>query len=119
MEKGFIIFLTATGWPVNWSLAELSRVNRLKADVEEGSTHHTKPKAPMPTGCRSVYLIVGQSSLDPVRSQGPNIPTSDLESRSEDLGPHELGHLVQRMEVYDSTRSTAREAKLARKMVRS
>ena len=50
--------------------------------------------------CRSI-------SVDPVRNQGPSIPTSDLESRSEDLGPHKLGHLVQRVGVYNVSRLTA------------
>jgi len=76
--KGFMIFLTATAWLVNWSFAELRQceyeissllfppslsVSRclslpsssLPLSQYPGTlTYHTSPKAPMPTGCRSV-----------------------------------------------------------------
>ena len=59
MLKGFIIFFTATACPVSWSFAELllsvnhpfSLPRRIAV-----CAHHTRPKAPMPTGWRSVYL---------------------------------------------------------------
>jgi hypothetical protein len=53
--KGFMIFLIATAWLVSWSFAELCP-NQYPASPEARSPYQTRPKAPMPTGCRSVYL---------------------------------------------------------------
>jgi hypothetical protein len=66
--KGFMIFLMATFWLVSWSLAELQKKNRLLEFHAaflfylhfffwKASTYQTKPKAPMPTGWRSEYLV--------------------------------------------------------------
>lgn len=61
--KGFMIFLTATGDPVNWSLAALQKrvVNTRPHTTHQGritiETYQTRPKAPIPTGCSSVYLF--------------------------------------------------------------
>lgn len=61
--KGFMIFLTATGDPVNWSLAALQKrvVNIRPHTTHQGritiETYQTRPKAPIPTGCSSVYLF--------------------------------------------------------------
>ena len=64
-----MIFLTATAWPVSWSLAELKKpMTRLSINARKlGPTavpkrveffaHQTKPNAPIPTGCKSVYLV--------------------------------------------------------------
>lgn len=73
MLNGFMIFLTATGWPVNWSRAELSgsrsgqlwdisRARRDEASRARFTTYQTSPKAPMPTGCKSVYLEIANVS---------------------------------------------------------
>ena len=54
--KGFIIFLIATAWFVSWSFAELAPYQSLAKFIVMGRDYQTRPKAPMPTGCRSVYL---------------------------------------------------------------
>ena len=45
----------------------------------------------MPTGCKSVYLIAIESESQQ-ELVGEAVPAGDLESRTEDLGPHELRH---------------------------
>lgn len=72
--------------------------------------YQTRPNAPMPTGCKSVYLREHQYSLflppsspeEPVdsaqrmggRGEGVAVPGGNFEGRSEDLRTHELRHLV-------------------------
>lgn len=54
--------------------------------------YQTRPKAPMPTGCKSVYLSSCQQLQDCI----PNnlgIPACDLEGGPEDLSTHELRHV--------------------------
>jgi hypothetical protein len=64
--KGFIIFLTATACPVSWSFAELHpHQYRSLPWPAQLLSYHTSPKAPMPTGCRSVYLDHSQSPRTP------------------------------------------------------
>lgn len=54
-------------------------------------TYQTRPKAPIPTGCRSVYLHTCQSA--PRRKVGlSRAPARNLEGRAKDLCAHELGH---------------------------
>lgn len=58
--KGFMIFLMATDWAVNSSLAELEEetsageIPKKKKNLDRqrltSDTHQTRPKAPMPTG---------------------------------------------------------------------
>jgi hypothetical protein len=59
------------------------------------ATYQTRPKAPMPTGWRSEYLLhsrnVSQGSGGCVVA-GCTIPGGDLEGRPEDLGADKLGH---------------------------
>ena len=51
VEKGFMIFLTATGCWVSWSLAELPLQSVLVVFFQhELVVYQTKPNAPMPTG---------------------------------------------------------------------
>ena len=61
--KGFMIFLTATFWPVRLSLAELRGLSAISIFAIDSaspgygfSSYQTRPKAPMPTGCKSEYL---------------------------------------------------------------
>jgi len=55
-------------------------------------TYQTRPKAPMPTGCRSVYLQ--QTSVQRVlgAQAGCCAPACYLERRAEDLGAHKFSH---------------------------
>lgn len=58
-------------------------------------THQTRPKAPMPTGCKSEYLrsgISGPFSQSCARG-GCALPRGDLKGGAKDLGTHELGHV--------------------------
>ena len=70
-------------------------------------THHTSPKAPMPTGCRSEYLswllahvVLVVSAFLAVLAvlSGTretlflSIPARDLKGGAEDLGSHEFCH---------------------------
>jgi hypothetical protein len=93
--KGFIIFFTATDCPVSWSLAELWWGSQsvcfaqLRRAME---SHQTRPNAPMPTGCRSVYLRhVKKRLINALRSL--RVPAGDLKGGPEDLRPHELRHV--------------------------
>lgn len=61
-ENGFMIFLIATFIPVNWSLAELHNV-LISSLYLIPITYHTKPNAPIPTGCRSTYLYLRYQRL--------------------------------------------------------
>lgn len=57
-------------------------------------TYQTRPKAPMPTGWRSEYLVAGQG-MDAARvggSDGLCLPRRDLKRGAKDLGAHEFGH---------------------------
>lgn len=58
-------------------------------------THHTSPKAPMPTGWRSVYLLYHQLPCPPylVGGRAVSAPAGDLKGRAKDLRTHEFGHL--------------------------
>lgn len=61
------------------------------------TTYQTSPKAPIPTGCKSVYLEVANISnriwQDPtLRFREGGAPACDLESCAEDLGPYEFRH---------------------------
>jgi hypothetical protein len=106
-----MIFLTATGWPVNWSRAELSgsRSGQLVGYLSCGGalgraglefqTYQTSPKAPMPTGCKSVYLENEKVSnqdraqgIQTLQTWGHCAPACDLKGRAEDLGPYEFRH---------------------------
>lgn len=53
--------------------------------------YHTKPNAPIPTGCKSVYLLSRQ--LGRVVERRRCLPAGDLEGGAKDLGTHELRHL--------------------------
>ena len=67
----------------------------LGAMAESMASHHTRPKAPMPTGCKSVYLFHRQSSgvhSTAVRGGGGKAPAGNLEGRAKDLGTHKLRH---------------------------
>lgn len=57
-------------------------------------TYHTRPNAPIPTGCKSVYLQHGQSpGLTPRHRGGERgLPAGDLEGGPKDLGAHKFGH---------------------------
>lgn len=84
--KGFMIFFTATACPVNWSFAELyGRYQRVSSYIifidtpgkpsvgtdifpvfnswRGGFAYQTSPKAPIPTGWRSVYLWINSVSI--------------------------------------------------------
>ena len=57
MLKGFMIFLIATAWLVSWSFAELGPPSQyFGCWTAESKLYQTRPNAPIPTGCRSVYL---------------------------------------------------------------
>lgn len=67
-------------------------------------TYQTRPKAPMPTGCRSEYLESNFQQRAQARGNGgQSEPACDLEGGTEDLGPHEFRHIGR-------TRSDARAA---------
>jgi len=54
--------------------------------------YQTRPKAPMPTGWRSEYLLPSQiQNRTSCRVDG-FLPRRDLKRRSKDLGAHEFGH---------------------------
>ena len=89
MLKGFMIFLMATAWLVSWSFAELTHIN-MRIRPHGRKTYQTSPKAPMPTGCRSVYLCA--VSATPHASVGCAAPACDLERRAKNLCAHEFGH---------------------------
>ena len=63
-------------------------------------THQTSPKAPMPTGCRSVYL--DNPSASPLERlchtfcfrAECGVPARDLERRAENLGTYEFRHVA-------------------------
>lgn len=61
MLKGFMIFLMATAWLVSWSLAELQFSKSSVLLQSSRGAYQTRPNAPMPTGCKSVYLHGGVS----------------------------------------------------------
>jgi hypothetical protein len=88
--KGFIIFLMATAWLVSWSLAEL-RADQCAPRSCGMQTYQTRPKAPMPTGCRSVYLCDVSPTSVPMWGMVA-APACDLERRAENLGAHEFSH---------------------------
>jgi hypothetical protein len=56
-------------------------------------THQTRPKAPMPTGWRSVYLQFGQLTTRWEAAACP--PASDLESSPKYLSSNEFRHVVE------------------------
>jgi hypothetical protein len=93
VEKGFMIFLTATGCWVNWSLAELPLQSVLVGFLQleavclpnqaKGSHPH-RLKVGIPRGdLEAGSELAGSSSAD----------VDDLR-RPKDLGANELGHLV-------------------------
>ena len=55
--------------------------------------YQTRPKAPIPTGCKSVYLILKSVRLFFVRTESC-VPAGDLECSPKNLGAYELRHLV-------------------------
>ena len=60
------------------------------------AAYHTSPNAPIPTGCRSVYLpaismFASHYTATQVQS---HIPARNLEGSPEDLRTHELRHLA-------------------------
>ena len=55
-------------------------------------SYQTSPKAPIPTGCKSVYLIPASAREEGAICQ-INKPARDLKGGAEDLGAHELCHL--------------------------
>ena len=56
-------------------------------------SHQTRPKAPIPTGWRSVYLRGCQRTAFATEQGCVNpLPAGDLEGGAEYLGTHELGH---------------------------
>jgi hypothetical protein len=63
----------------------------------QDATYQTSPKAPIPTGCNSVYLNQ-ESALSTLREDcAPSRlkdcePAGDLEGGAEDLGTHEFRH---------------------------
>ena len=65
--------------------------------LPNGLTDQTRPKAPIPTGCRSVYLQV-VSNCDMRLDLCSGIPAGDLKGGTEDLGTNELRHLDCRLE---------------------
>lgn len=74
MLKGFIIFFTATAWPVSWSLAELSRhqiphipiscTNNLPHKPKGTHAHRLQVRVPLP---RSVCDILLQRTFHSYR----------------------------------------------------
>lgn len=80
--------------------------------------YQTSPKAPIPTGCKSVYLEEkGQSSVR-ISHAAPRrvgrverecIPAGDLKGGAEDLGTYELRHDVGLFRVSSFFRFTGRE----------
>ena len=76
-------------------MAELGGVS-LIADTSDDCSrvaYQTRPKAPIPTGCRSVYLSLLISTVESRHlSEREVLPAGDLERRAEDLGTHELCH---------------------------
>lgn len=107
--NGFMIFLTATGWPVNWSLAELFPPKwscqppcfchpTFRRSGESRETYQTSPKAPIPTGCRSEYLIDGQfprpcADLRLGSGREKRVPAGYLKGGAEDLSTYEFRHI--------------------------
>ena len=56
-------------------------------------SYQTRPKAPIPTGCRSEYLCKQSQLLSQKHVAYPaRVPGSDLESRAKDLRSDEFGH---------------------------
>jgi len=60
-----------------------------------GDAYQTSPKAPIPTGCRSVYLAAISIfvAVTPDSPLAGCLPARDLEGRAEDLSSHEFRHL--------------------------
>lgn len=67
------------------------RERRAVRRFQEVSTDQTSPKAPIPTGCRSVYLGTLVKSQQKVNQR--RVPAGDLEGGAKDLGTYELRHL--------------------------
>ncbi len=89
-----MIFFTATACWVSWSLAELYHCIRTSFVGTGGEAYYqTRPNAPIPTGCRSVYLTASQLGVVALVPGSIFIPARDLESRAKDLGSHEFRHL--------------------------
>lgn len=96
-----MIFLTATGWPVSWSLAELFHLHQREffSDAAQGpfipdepeSTHAHRLQIGVPDQ-RSIISSSLEGSLEGF-ARGCK-PACDLERRPKDLGSHEFGHLV-------------------------
>lgn len=93
--NGFMIFLTATFWPVRLSLAELRRTKSASYIdyLAEGGSYQTRPNAPIPTGWRSEYLSPIVNFPSPDQSGAPRVPGSDLKSGAEDLSSYEFRHV--------------------------
>jgi hypothetical protein len=107
-----MIFFTATGCWVSWSLAELyDTISVFFKMVEASGKYQTRPNAPMPTGCRSVYLIDSQLGKPGSLPIFVLIPARDFEGRAKDLGSYELRHCQRRLSIDGKSYST--EVKLA------
>lgn len=93
--NGFMIFFTATACPVSWSFAELDTVKILSCGLQDRLSYQTSPNAPIPTGCRPVYLSAVQYvfSRRLIVTASPIVPARNLERRAKDLRAHELRHL--------------------------
>lgn len=63
-----------------------------RCDFYRRAKYQTRPKAPMPTGCRSVYLVRGSVWLQRASGSIKAAPACDLKGRAEDLGTHEFSH---------------------------
>jgi hypothetical protein len=64
--------------------------------------YQTSPKAPIPTGCKSVYLQIHHVTIKLsfyFRKQKGSIPAGDLKGRAKNLGTYEFGHFGSRASV--------------------
>lgn len=55
--------------------------------------YQTRPKAPMPTGCKSVYLEALSIAYSVCPQAVDPLPARNLERGAEDLGTHEFRHV--------------------------
>lgn len=86
--NGFMIFLTATLWPVSWSFAELrGSASELTARRE------ALPDEAECTHANGLEIGIPGPVLASVGTGGTRAPRSNFKGRAKDLGSHKLSHV--------------------------
>lgn len=90
VEKGFMIFLTATGCWVSWSFAELSHCQLRCAWAADRGHLPDQTKSTHADGLQ--IRVPDAGSISRLRAGGKGIPAGNLKGRTKDLSTHEFRH---------------------------